>query len=107
MILSKLSTASPFGRRGSVAGNIAYQSTHGAVKGMTVVAAELGVDTLQRGVPRGLGLLNAGVPLLSAGSPSSSLTLSAAQMNFRRSFAANVRGEASYPLRCALRDWLC
>lgn len=35
-----------------------YQGLHGAVQGVTVVAAELGVDTLQGGVTVGLGLLD-------------------------------------------------
>jgi hypothetical protein len=36
----------------------AYQSLGSAVKSMSVVPAELGVDTLQRRVPRGLRLLD-------------------------------------------------
>ena len=35
-----------------------YQGLHGAVQSVTVVAAELGVDTLQGGVTVGLGLLD-------------------------------------------------
>ena len=36
----------------------AHQSPHGAVQGISVVSAELGVGTLQGGVTVGLGLLN-------------------------------------------------
>lgn len=35
-----------------------YQGLHGAVQGVTVVAAELGVDTLQGGVTVSLRLLD-------------------------------------------------
>lgn len=35
-----------------------YQGLHGAVQGVTVVPAELGVDTLQGGVTVSLGLLD-------------------------------------------------
>ena len=35
-----------------------YKGLHGAVESMTVVAAELGVNTLEGGVTVGLGLLD-------------------------------------------------
>lgn len=35
-----------------------YQGLHGAVKSVTVVATELGVNTLEGGVTVGLGLLD-------------------------------------------------
>lgn len=35
-----------------------YKGLHGAVKSVTVVAAELGVNTLEGGVTVGLGLLD-------------------------------------------------
>ena len=44
----------------------AYQSLHGAVERMPVVPPELGVGTLERGVPLGLRLLNAVVISMSA-----------------------------------------
>lgn len=42
-----------FANRGST-----YKSLHGTVESVTVVAAELGVDTLERGVTLGLRLLD-------------------------------------------------
>lgn len=44
----------------AAAGGSTYQGLHGAVQGVTVVAAELGVDTLQGGVTVSLGLLDTG-----------------------------------------------
>lgn len=38
---------------------MSYEGLGSAVESMTVVTAELGVGSLQRGVPRGLGLLDA------------------------------------------------
>ncbi len=69
-----------------------YQSLGGAVERMPVVAAELGVGAVQRGVALGLGLLDAVRDL-----PVS--LLGAALLGIV------VRGP--YPFRCALRDWLC
>jgi hypothetical protein len=40
---------------------VAYQSLGVAVKSMSVVATELGVNTLERRVSRGLGLRDTGV----------------------------------------------
>ena len=39
--------------------SFAYQCLHGAVQSVPVVPPELGVGALQRGIPRGLGLLDA------------------------------------------------
>ena len=43
----------------AVVSGFAYQSLRGAVERMPVVPAELGVGAVQRGVPLGLGLLDA------------------------------------------------
>ena len=56
-----------------------------------MISPELGVDTLQRGVPLGLGALDAiEIVLLVSGI-----------------IDADSLRQSSYPLRCALRDWLC
>lgn len=41
-----------------VSGGGTYKGLHGAVESVTVVAAELGVNTLEGGVTVGLGLLD-------------------------------------------------
>jgi hypothetical protein len=56
-----------------------------------VVSPELRVGTLQRGVSRGLGLLDTAVVLLSV------------QLVCLNHSTIDV----PYPFRCALRDWLC
>jgi len=43
----------------SIGGGIAYQSLSSAVQSMLVISPELGVNTLERGVPLGLGALDA------------------------------------------------
>ena len=68
----------------------AYQGLGGAVERMSVVAAELGVGAVERGISHGLGLLDAAelfrqLPGCCQWTP---------------------RGWP-YPFRCALRDWLC
>lgn len=68
---------------------LSYQSPGGAVQGMAVVATELGVGTLERGVPRRLGLLDA------------------AEGNRVKLRFGDLNRRLAYPLRCALRDWLC
>ena len=51
--LSDIVSMGVFANRGST-----YKSLHGTVESVTVVAAELGVDTLERGVTLGLRLLD-------------------------------------------------
>ena len=68
---------------------VAYQSLSGAVKSMSVVAAELGVDALQRRVTGRLGLGDTGVMSIGHGTVGG---------RFRK---------PTDPLRCALRCWLC
>lgn len=59
-----------------------------------MVAAELGIGALQRRVSRGLGLLDAKGREELVNIQNVLLTASGAEVQ-------------SYPLRCALRDWLC
>lgn len=67
---------------------MAHQSLHVAVQGMSVVSAELGVGTLERGVARGLGLLDA-----------------VQTVRIIIEFG-NARSDTN-PLRWALAVWLC
>ena len=59
---------------------------------MSVVPAELGVGAVERGISRGLGLLDTAesIPSASQGSQWTTATMA-----------------GTYPFRCALRDWLC
>jgi hypothetical protein len=59
---------------------------------MSVVPAELGVGAVERGISRGLGLLDAAESIPSVSQDSQWTT-------------ALMAGP--YPFRCALRDWLC
>jgi hypothetical protein len=58
-VLAHVDRGSGSGPGGAAVGVGAYQSLGGAVERMPVVSPELGVGTLQRGVPLGLGLLDA------------------------------------------------
>jgi len=55
-----------FDRESVIVGwRVAYQCLHGSVESMSVVSPELGVGSLERRVPGGLGLLDAAVVLVS------------------------------------------
>lgn len=57
-LLVDLLTIKIFDRGWTAGDGSTYEGLHGAVKSVTVVAAELGVNTLEGGVTVGLGLLD-------------------------------------------------
>lgn len=68
-----------------------------------MVAAELGVGALERGVPLGLGPLDA---VHERRYPISGLFANVCVVCRRGEDRKSWKGLA-YPFRCALRDWLC
>lgn len=76
--------------RSFAAWRASYQSLHGAVQSMSVVSAELGVGSLQRGVTRSLRLLDTVVFAESAPSLSSTLFTHRGRGILSRSDQSNI-----------------